>query len=313
MMPALIRWPLLHFLVLGAALFALERSWLDESAISADPVLSLDAATQQRLHAEWQQALGRAPSDSEWQARLAREVDAELLLAEALRLELDVVDPVARERLLLNMRFAFPGRRASEDAMLFEARALGMPRSDPVVRRRLVQVMERRLLAPVAPDAATLQAYVDANAQRYGRPARYGFRQIWFADAADPRARAIESGLARGLAPGDAGDAFVLGARQAPASLAQIAQRYGADFAQTLADVGEGQWSGPLRSVYGTHFVFVETRIAAQPPDFDAVRGIAAAAWAVEQRDARLQAALQALRARYRVELAQLDAPVEPG
>jgi hypothetical protein len=310
-MPALIRQPLLHFLLLGGLLFALERSWLADAGGDSEPVVTLCAAAQDRLRAEWQQALGRAPSDSEWQARLAREVDTELLLAEALRLELDAVDPVARERLLLNMRFAFPGRRASEDALLFEARALGMPRSDPVVRRRLVQVMERRLLGPVLPDEATLQAYIDANAPRYGRPARYGFRQIWFADATDPRAHAIASDLARGQAPGDTGDAFVLGAQQAPASLAQIGQRYGADFAQALAHVGEGQWTGPLRSVFGTHFVFVETRIAAQAPDFDAVRGIAAAAWAVEQRDARLQAALQALRARYRVELAQLDRPGE--
>jgi hypothetical protein len=312
-MRALIRQPLLHFLALGGLLFAIEHAWLASPSPADDAVVIVDVATQQRLRAEWLQSLGREPDEREWQAQLAREVDAELLLAEALRLELDVVDPVARERLLLNMRFAFPGRRASDEALLFEARALGMPRGDPVVRRRLLQVMERRLLGPVLPDEATLRAYIEANVQRYGRPARHGFRQIWFADAADPRIRAVEAGLARGQAPDDTGDAFLLGAQQPPASVARLAQRYGEDFAHAVAAADEGRWTGPLRSVYGTHFVLVESRSAAQAPDFDAARGAAATTWAVEQRAARLQAALQALRARYRVELAQLDAPVEPG
>jgi hypothetical protein len=294
-MPALIRQPLLHFILSGGLLFAFERAVLPAPDHAADPVISVDAAIRQRLRGEWQQALGRPPSAAEWQAQLARALDAELLLAEALRLELDASDPVVRERLLLNMRFAFPGRRASEDALLFEARALGMPRSDPVVRRRLLQVMERRLLAPAVPDADTLRAYVETHAQRYGRPSRHGFRQIWFADAQDRR---IDL----------AGDAFLLGARQAPASVEQLAQRYGAAFAQAVAAAEERRWTGPLRSVYGVHFVFVDARSAAQPPDFSAVRAQAAVAWAVEQRSVRLHAALQALRARYGVELAQLDA-----
>jgi hypothetical protein len=312
-MPALIRRPLLHFLVLGGLLFALEQALQTDDGAAALPVVTLDAARQQRLRAEWQQALGRVPSAQEWQARLAREIDAELLLAEALHRELDAVDPVARERLLLNMRFAFPGRRASDDALLFEARALGMPRSDPVVRRRLLQVMERRLLDQTVPDEATLRAWVEARAHRYGRPARHGFRQIWFADRSDPRIAATVSALAAGQAPAAAGDVFLLGTQQAPASIDQLAQRYGAAFAQAVATADAQRWTGPLQSAYGTHFVFVDARLPAQPPDFDAVRARAATAWAVEQRDERLQAALQGLRARYRIELAQLDAPAEPG
>lgn len=312
-MRRLIRQPWLHFLALGGLLFALEVVWPGGAEMPADPVVTVDAAALERLRAEWQQALGRPPGRLEWQTQVAREIDAELLLAEALRLELEAVDPVARERLLMNMRFAFPGRLASEDALLFEARALGMPRSDPVVRRRLLQVMQRRLLAPVAPDAATLRAYVDANAARYARPARHGFRQTWFADAADPRIEAVQSALARGEAPVATGDAFLLGAQQLPATRAQLAQRYGADFAQAVVAAPPGRWTGPLRSAYGLHFVLVESRIAAQPADFAAVRGLAAAAWAVEQRDARMQAALQRLRARYRVERAQLEDVTEPG
>jgi hypothetical protein len=308
----LIRRPLLHFVVLGGLLFGVERVALVAAPEVAEHVVSVDEASLARLRAEWQQQLGRAPDAHEWQAQLAREIDAELLLAEALRLELDVVDPVARERLLMNMRFAFPGRRASEDALLFEARALGMSRSDPVVRRRLLQVMERRLQAPAVPDAATLQAYVDAHPARYARPQRHGFRQIWFADAKDPRIAAVQAALTRGDEP-PAGDAFLLGTRPSPASEDELAQRYGAGFARAVARAAPGQWIGPVQSVFGTHFVAVESRSAAQPPDLAAVGGRAAAAWAVEQREARRQAALQALRARNGVELAQLPAARSPG
>ncbi|MES0874778.1 peptidylprolyl isomerase [Sinimarinibacterium thermocellulolyticum] len=312
-MRGLIRQPLLHFLAIGGLLFAVQQGWRVDTTPEGQPVVQLDAAAQARLRAEWRAALGREPSDAEWQAQLARAIDAELLLAEALRLELDVLDPVARQRLLMNMRFAFAGRRASEDALLFEARALGMPRSDPVVRRRLLQVMERRLQAPALPDEATLRAYVQANAARYARPARHGFRQIWFARADDARIAEVRAALARGEVPAHSGDAFLLGARQPPATTEQIAQRFGTAFAQAVESAPLERWTGPLASVYGTHFVFVEQRSAAQPPDFDAVRGRAAAAWAVEQRAARRHAALQALRARYRIELAQFAHDGAPG
>ncbi len=312
-MRRVLRQPLLHFALIGGLLFAAEHAWRADAPAPADAVITVDAAMQANLHAAWRRQLGRAPADAEWQAQLARAVDDELLLAEALRLELDGVDPVARARLLANMRFAFPERRASEDALLFEARALGMSRSDPVVRRRLLQVMERRVLAPAVPDEATLRAYVQDHGTRYAGPARHGFRQIWFADADDPRIAAVQAELARGGVPRALGDAFPLGARQPPASEAELARRYGSDFAHALAAVPAAQWVGPLRSAFGMHFVFVESRVEARSPDLARVGARAATAWAVAQRDERRQAALPALRARYRVERSPFAAGAESG
>ncbi len=73
--------------------------------------------------------------------------DEEVLFREALRLGLDRSDPVVRDRLLANLRFTGADPGASDEALLREAGELGMVQDDVVVRRRLVQAMELRLEA----------------------------------------------------------------------------------------------------------------------------------------------------------------------
>jgi hypothetical protein len=303
------RAPALHFVALGGLLHLAVAAWPVAGEIH------VDRADLQRLQREWHTESGRAPTPPELRASLQRYLDDEILLAEALRLELDASDPVARARLLQNIAFAFPDGEGDEDTRIDQARALGMPSSDLVVRRRLIQLMEHRLVGDVDFDEASLRAYVSTHAARYAPPARLAFHQVYFSrDArADARAQAAATleqlRTDASLAPAALGDPFLLGDPPLPVTPAWLERRYGPAFARAVGEAEAGEWIGPLETAYGWHLVRVATRDAAGEPDFDAVRVRAAYAWRAEEERRVLQQRLQPLRKRYGV--ASVEAVME--
>jgi hypothetical protein len=305
----LLRHPLLHFLLLGGLLFVVRQQIPahDESL----QTIQVSAGELQRLRAEWLRETGHAPSAAELQASLQRHLDEEILLREALKLGLESADPVARERLVQNLRFAFPESEASDEALLAEARALGLHRRDLVVRRRLAQVMAMRSVGQASFSEAELRDYVSRNPQRYASPARYAFRQV-FVSGDRPEAERRAQALLRRLRAQDesaatAGDPFLLGADFAPQSAAELDRAFGPGFGAALAALAPGAWAGPLRSAYGLHLVRIERVKPGAAPDFAQVRARAAYALLAEREKALLQAELMRLRARYRVQLPEAD------
>jgi hypothetical protein len=314
-----LRHPLLHFLLLGGLLFV-ARQWLPAPD---EPLhrIQVSAGELQRLQADWARETGRAPSAGELQASLQRHLDEEILLREALKLGLESADPVARERLVQNLRFAFPESDASDEALLAEARALGLHRRDLVVRRRLAQVMAMRTVGQASFSEAELRDYVSRNPQRYASPARYAFRQVFVSgDRPQAEAERIAQALLARLQAQDeraatAGDPFLLGADFAPQSAAELDRAFGPGFGAALAALAPGAWAGPLRSAYGLHLVRIERVEPGAAPDFAQVRARAAYALLAEREKAILQDELMRLRARYRVQLPEAGpaAPVTLG
>jgi len=52
----------------------------------------------------------------------------------------------------------------------------------------------------------------------------------------------------------------------------RVESTYGGDFAAGLAGADTGRWTGPIRSSFGLHLVFVEQREDAQVPKLAEVR-----------------------------------------
>lgn len=295
------RLPLLHFLLLGGLLYA-GRALLPAPA---EPI-ALAETEIERLRADWMRDSGRAPTDRELSASVAQQLDEELLLREALRLGLDQRDGVIRRRLLMNMRFAFPESSLDDAALLNAARRLQMNTRDLVVRRRLVQLMQHRLVGDVKLSDAELREHIARHPQSYARPARRAFRQIYFSSER-PAAQA-QAWLQRLQAEPDAvtaeaGDAFLLGADFGLRNAGEIAAGLGPEFAAALMQAPLQQWSGPIRSPYGLHLVYVAQSESEVPADFAAVRRQAAWALRHEREQQTLQAALAELRQHYRLRM----------
>jgi hypothetical protein len=292
-----LRAPWLHFLLLGGLLH-LGQGLLPSAAAA----LPAGAADVERLRRDWRAETGRWPNREELLASTERWLDEQALLGEALHRELDVRDSVARERLLANLRFARPELAGDEAALLTEARRLGMPASDLVVRRRLVQRLEQELSADQTVDEAALRAYVAAHPERYGQPERFRLRQVYLnRDRPGRSAAQAEQLLARLAAKPDLdvaalGDPWLLDGEEAPLSEEQLRQRYGVGLVAALRAAPAGQWIGPLETAYGWHLLRVQEHQPAQAADYPAVRQRAAYAWLAEQEPGWRRARLDALR-----------------
>src|SRR5262245_46124584 len=136
-MKNLVREPLLHFALLGAAVFAL-NAWRDDKRppeIGAAKI-QVTAAVIERLRAGYERQFGQAPDATELSGLVTAHVREEILYREAL--------------------------------------ALGLEQDDTIVRRRLAQKMEflsDDLTGAAQPDDAALRAYFATNAERYAKPA----------------------------------------------------------------------------------------------------------------------------------------------
>ena len=301
-----IRLPLLHFLALGAALhlaaLLLPAGW----SFSRETITVADSDLQQ-MRQEWIRSSGRPPTPPELQASILRWVGEEALFREALRLGLDRDDPVVKQRLLRNLRFADPARSDRPDQLLRAARALGMVRHDPVIRRRLVQRIEQRLAGDLRVSDAELREYIAIYPQRYLRPARYAFDNVFVAgDGRHPDPAALAGAIRKRLDAGTPavgeGDSFALPSGGAAQSHAEIARRMGPAIAEAVANAAENAWIGPVISTYGWHLLRVTRTVNAAEPDMDAVREPAARALQAERQEQRLGAERARLADRYRIE-----------
>ena len=286
---AFTRWlrePLLHFLLLGAALFA---AWsYFEPAPRPD-----EAATEIRLtpddllamwtffNAQWQ----RAPTAEE----LTRMVES----------------------------------KVQEEVLYREAVAMGLDKDDTIVKRRMAQKLQflaEDVAAAYAPDDAELEAWYAANADRFALPGRITFRQLYFSpdqrgqqahDAAqlalgELAGQPVDSELAASL-----GDDFMLQDYYADRTPEQIAKEFGPVFAQAVFRAEAGSWQGPVESGFGWHLVFVDSFVPGRQPAFAEVAPEVKTAWLAQQKVDAWRKAYDEMRARYTVVLPGLPDTVE--
>jgi hypothetical protein len=282
----LAREPLVHFLLLGAALFAL--SGLVGGAGGGKPRIVVSAGQIESLAATFQRTWMRPPTAEELEGLVRDYVREEVAYREAL--------------------------------------ALGLDRDDTVIRRRMRQKLEflTEEVAQAEPGEAELRAYLARHADAFREEDRFTFDQV-FLDPdrhGAELARDVERLLAelrrgRGADLRRLSDSTLLETRFENASLSEVASAFGSDFAARLETLPERVWQGPLSSGYGLHLVRVETRTTGDVPPFDRVRESVRREWENEQRLARTDALYRKLLEGYTVTIeappAAASASEEPG
>ena len=117
-----------------------------------------------------------------------------------------------------------------------------------------------------------------------------------------PAGAAAASGSGRRAGAG-LGDPFVRGAHLASVSRSQIERIFGPGFAAAVAQAPLQAWSGPVRSSYGLHLVWIDDRVAAHAPPLEAVRNQIVHHLLHRRGADRLRARLRVLRAKYPIEV----------
>jgi hypothetical protein len=272
-MKRLVREPLVHFLLLGAAIFGAYS--LVAKGTSGDPgrivITQGQLASMREIYIRTRQ---RPPTREEWEGLIRDRVREEVYYREAL--------------------------------------ALGLDKDDLIIRRRLRQKMEfvsEGLAAPAEPSDAELQAYLKAHAAAFATERRFSFRQVYLnpqrhgaklaRDAERLLAGLNQAGAKANIA--SLGDPFLLEQAFDSATAREVGKVFGDKFAAALGRLPPGQWQGPVESGYGVHIVFLAERTEGGLPPFEAVREALRREWTnAQQREAAAQF-YQALLRKYAV------------
>jgi hypothetical protein len=282
-MKHLLREPLVHFLLIGAALFgvyALAPDARTVPAASKEIRLSLDEISQLTLlyQAQWR----RPPTPQELQRLVENKVQQEILYREAL--------------------------------------AMGLDKDDEIVKRRMAQKMQflaEDVAAAREPTTAELRDWFEKNSAKFAQPPRLSFRHLYFSpDRRGTRARADAEQVLAQLA-GQPVDAKIAGVLADPFMFQEyyrdrapefLGKEMGPQFASAVARLTPGSWQGPIESGFGWHLVFVDTVIPGRVPAFEEVEPDVRTAWLGEQKALAWEKSYKAMRAKYTV---LLPAPPE--
>ena len=110
--------PVVQFLLLGAALFALHGALGGRALSGAGPAIVVDDELATWIAASQRRQLGQPPTEDELRGAIARHVRDQVLLAEARRRGLELGDTVIDRRLIQKMDFLLEGGGAPTDEQL---------------------------------------------------------------------------------------------------------------------------------------------------------------------------------------------------
>lgn len=260
---ALLREPLVHFAVAGAAIFALYAARDDAGPQLAHEV-RIGESDVAWLEGTWSRRWNREPTPEELRG---------------------LVGELLREQLLAR-----------------EARELGLDADDTIVRRRLAQKLEfliRNTASLEEPSEADLRRLYDATPELFRSEARVSLRHVFFsrerradpeADARRALARLRGAGPGPGAVPPEMGDPLSIEPELRDAGEGTVENLFGPAFAHGVMALEPGVWAGPVESAYGVHLVFVSHRQPEAMRPFEEVRERLVARWR-EQREREANAA----------------------
>ncbi len=285
----LLREPLMHFIIIGAALFAL-FTWL---APDGERESRRIVITQERL-LEFMQYRNQTFSDS------------------------------ARDRLEETLHSMTPAQKAAlvedylrEEVLHREALAMGLDSTDYVIRRRLAQTMEYVLRGTpdedmAAPSDEELNRFFLENVDRYQSPARATLRHVFFDAAidereAEKRARSTLAALRSNALDFEGAlkisDRFPYFHDYADETRQLVESHLGREVAVVSFEKPvDASWQGPYRSRGGFHLVQVTRRSLPTTPDLKTVKDVVANDLRNAKVEERLERRIKSLISEYHVE-----------
>jgi len=243
--------PLLHFLLLGAAIFVVYNLGPRRSSGDGGKIV----VTQGQLASMWDgftRTRQREPTHDEWEGLIRDRVREEVYYREALALSLDKDDSIIRRRLQQKMEFI----------------------SDDVA-------------AQAQPTDDELNAYLQAHPDSFRVAPRFTFRQVFLNP--EKRGKSLAHDTAQLLTQlnqeggktniSSLGDAIMLDHQYDALPASEVANLFGDKFAKTLDGLSLGRWQGPIESAFGVHLVFVSQRVEGRVPALAEVREAVRREW----------------------------------
>ena len=266
--------PLLHFLLLGFALFGYYELSGDETEAPPKRIV-VGSGQVEQLTNNFQRTWMRPPTPDELDELIESHVREEVFYREAL--------------------------------------AMGLDQNDPIVRRRMRMKLEFILddLSTQVVDDAVLETYLQQHAENFRVETQVSFSQVFLNPDRRPEldadATQILADLNAGADPDTLGDATLAPRSYQMARQSEVERDFGNEFARSVVSLPPGNWSGPHDSPFGAHLVRVDNRLDARLPALAEVRDRVLQEYQAQQREKQKDLAYEKLRETYEVTIEPLE------
>jgi hypothetical protein len=261
--PNWLREPLLHFIILGGLLFAIDHYLIGQKE---DPnTIVITEEVDDEADELFLQTYGRKPDDKELTALQNVWLDNEVLYREGLSLQLDKGDDMIRNR------------------VIFKA----------------LSVIDANVKTPPYDDKL-LRDWFENHRAKYDEPARYDFQEAVIAgDSSEATIRSLVTALNSATPAGDTNaDLRVFKARPK----ATLEQSYGADFAKALDTVPVTEWRA-YSTREGWRAIKLDVITQPKPAEYDNLRGVVFQDWNDATLAEQRSAAVKLLAKKYTIKL----------
>ena len=273
----LLREPLLHFLLIGAAIFAAYLILAPRQIQSTGYTIALTNDDLRQIDLGFAAKWRREPTPAEWHDLIEEQVREEILYREGLKLGLDQGDEIIKRRLGQKLDFLMDDVSSLRD-----------------------------------PSEAELRAWYGHNGSQFAEPSRVTFCHVYFSpDAGGPQAQNRAKLALTKLSPNPSckatrsiGDRFSDFDYYADRTPEEVVSVFGTEFSNALFKLKPGEWEGPVQSGLGWHLVLIESLTPGRVPKFNEVNHAQiVAAWQDAQRDASKRKVYQTMRSKYEIVL----------
>ena len=273
--------PLLHFLLIGAALFLVFGLFKDPAGNLENSVI-ITQGDIEFLKANFARTWRRPPTENEL---------------------VNLIEDKVRDEISYR-----------------EAVAMGLDQNDPVIRKRLrmkVELLAEDIAGLVPPSDEDLSSFLEKHRDSFRREPQISFKHVYL--SSDKRGADVEndardllaklSAVGPGVAPEAYGDPIMLPKEFKLDYARNVERLFGKLFSQYLFQVAPGGWAGPVRSSDGLHLVFVRERIAARDPELSEIRQEVEREWTAKRRKDVKAEMHKKLREQYTITI-EKEAPV---
>jgi hypothetical protein len=271
---AVLREPLLHFLIAGAGVFLL-YGILSGPGEGSDKEINVSVGQVEHLVSIFLKTRQRLPTPEELTGLVEGYIVEELLYREAV--------------------------------------AIGLDRDDTIVRRRMRQKMDFLLddLATIEPTVEELQQYLSEQPERFRRDARFSFDHFYIADGDAAMAMPVLEQLRAGKLSKEilSVRSGLLPDRIDDSSETQISALLGSTFTQQLMQLEPGDWAGPIESPYGVHLVRIDRIVESVVPPLAVIRKDVRREWLVDRRKTSRDVMIDELRSSYLITIEDYEVP----
>lgn len=251
-MRAILKEPLLHFLLIGALLFVVFGLVNEDEFAAADNKIVVSSGRIEQLGTIFSKTWQRPPTREELQG---------------------LIDDFVLEEIYYR-----------------QAVAMGIDRDDTIIRRRLRQKFEfltDDIAAAIEPTEEDLYTYLAANEDFFRRQSTYTFEQVYINPdrSGEDLERFVSEQLAALRAGGTPGGGMgLLPAAFDDASRQEVDGSFGLGFSAVLDELPAGEWLGPFRSGLGLHLIRLHARVDGTVPELGEIRPVVQREWANAKR-----------------------------